>query len=590
MTTKIKPKELIKFFFSFQRKYQYLAVFAAIILLINVLLQLPMPLITRYLIDIIIPAKNFAALNFLSLGLFGIIIFRQAIGYLMEYLLAKYKAKVRFDLEQALYMHIQTLPLDYFNKKQSGYILSRISEVSSIESVMADTFLYILRDTLTIIVGAVLILSMHFQLGIISLLILPLFVYSLKFFHHKIKDINTILRESSAKYYGKVERNITAMEKIKSAVKEETEGRRLSEKLGTVINLGLKSELLNAFASTVTSFLGVIAPFIVLWYGVSSIMKGTLTLGTFFAINSFLGYLYKPASSLTSTGFSLSRAMAALERIYEIFHEPGENFEGEDIQSIESIQFKDVGFKYTSDQWALYDLNLTFKRGQKAAVVGESGQGKSTMIKMMLKFYLPQTGNILFSGKDAADISARSIRRKIAYVSQSLQLLEDEIEEKVNNPQVKEWLTLFRFDKNFNGPNGEAAAPGSQILQKSFSGGEVQKLEIIDTLLQDADVLIIDEGTSNVDYNAEKILLQELFRKYQDKIIIFIAHRLTTITDFDRIMVMDGGCIVEAGAHQELLDKQGKYHSSGENKRNNAPHSPKTVRKRISGLPNAFIA
>lgn len=561
MTRKIKLKDLFTFFYSYQRKYMYLAMLAAFILLVNVLLQLPMPLITRYLIDKIIPAKDFVALNLLCLGLFGIILFRQCTSYLMEYLLSKYKAKVRFDLEQALYFHVQTLPLDYFNKKQAGYIMSRINEVSSIDSVMADTFLYILRDLLTIIVGAVLILSMHFRLGIISLLILPLFVSSLRFFHQKLKNLNTELREAGAKYLGKVERNISAIEKIKSSVKEEVEGRRLSEKLNKVIHLGFKSELMNAFSSSVTSFLGAIAPFFVLWYGVSSIMQGKLTLGTFFAINSFLGYLYRPASSLTSTGYSLSRAMASLERVYEVFHQPSENLSGDDIQVIESIEFKNVGFKHTNDQWILQNLNLTFKRGDKVALVGESGQGKSTMVKMLLKFYLPATGIVLISGKDANQIAARSLRQRIAYVAQSLQLLEDEIEEKIKNPQVKEWMTLFRFDKNFNGyTNNGAPAADKEILQKSFSGGEVQKLEIIDTLMQDADVLVIDEGTSNVDFNAEKILLQELFKKFQDKIIIFIAHRLTTISEFSRILVMDGGQIVEEGGHDELMAKQGKYY------------------------------
>ena len=554
---KKRTKEIIKFFFSFQRKYLALVIAAGLFLFLNVFLQLPMPLITRYLIDIVIPAKNFTALNYLSLALLAIILVRQLSNYLLQYFLAKYKAKVRFDLEQAFFLHVQRLPLAYFNKTQSGYIMSRISEVSSIESAMADTVLYILKDTLTLVVGTVVILNLHFKLGLISLLILPFFVYSLKFFHLKIKDLQTQYREASAKYYGKVERNISAIEKIKSTVKEEKEGQRLSQKLSTVIQVGLQSELLSAFASTVTAFLGIIAPFIVLWYGVSSIMKGTLTLGTFFAINSFLGYLYKPAHSLTSTGFSLSRSMAGLERVYELFHEPAESLDGDALESISSLQFKEVDFEYYENQKVLQNLNLTIKQGEKVALVGESGQGKSTIVKMILKFYHPQTGDLLLSGRDAKTISTSVIRRKIAYVSQNAQILEDEIEDKLNNSQVKQLMARFRFDKNFNNTDDQ---PGSGILQKSFSGGEVQKMEIIDALMMDADILIIDEGTSNIDFSAEKVLLLELYKKYKDKIIIFIAHRLTSIVDFERIVVMDGGKIVEDGTHDQLMKKKNKYY------------------------------
>jgi len=557
---KHKTKELIAFFFSYQKKYLSIAVGAGVLLLVNVLLQLPMPLVTRYLIDTIIPSKNFTALNLLCLALLAVIIFRQLSNYFMQYLLAMYKAKVHLDLEQSLYLHVQALPLDYYIRKSTGYILSRISEVSAIESALADTFIFILKDALTIIVGAILILSLHFELGLISLVLLPPFVYALKYFHVKIKDINKELREANATYYGKVERNITAIEKIKSAVKEETEGRRVSRRLSEVIQLNFKSELLNAIASTVTAFLGMAAPFIVLWYGVSSIMKGTLTLGTFFAINSFLGYLYKPAKSLTNTGYSLSRALAGLERVYELFRQQEEPCEGDPVHSIDSIEFRDVSFSYGGGKNVLKNLYFALKQGERIALVSASGQGKSTLVKMLMKFYVPDTGAIFVSGRNLNNISAKALREKIAYISQRPYLLEDDLEEKRKEPEVHKWLQHFRFEKSFESKEDNSNQSGNQLNQKEFSGGEVQKLELIDALLTDADVLIIDEGTSNIDFNAEKLLLNELFKKFQEKIIIFIAHRLTTVKDFERIVVLENGNVLEEGSHETLMTRKGKYY------------------------------
>jgi len=549
---KYKKNELFKFFFSYQKKYLHIAIGTAFLLLLYVLLQLPMPLVTRYLIDKIIPSKDFRALNLLCLALLMVIIIRHLSNYFMQYLIAKYKAKVHFDMERDLYLHVQELPLQYFTKKHSGYILSRISEISSVEAVMADTFLFIIKDALTIIVGAILILKLHLKLGIISLLLLPFFIFTLKTFHKKIKAINKELREENAQYYGKLEKNIDAIEKIKSSVKEETEGNRISIKLLKVIKLSFKSNLINALATTLASFIGMIAPFIVLWYGVSEIIRGNLTLGTFIAINSFIGYLYTPARQLTNTGYSISRALAGLERIYELFKEKQELNVGDPIQTIDSIEFRNVEFSYDGNGPVLKNLNIKINRGEKVAIVGESGEGKSTLVKMIMKYYTPTGGEIYLSGKNSRDIEVKSIRKKIAYISQRQYILEDDLMDRIKDENVMNLLKRLKFDKSINDIN-------PNLHQKEFSGGEAQKIEIMDSLLKDADMLIVDEGTSNIDFNAERIALKELLKKYQYKIIIFIAHRLTSITGFERILVMEDGQIVEDGNHESLIKKEGHY-------------------------------
>jgi ABC-type multidrug transport system fused ATPase/permease subunit len=401
------------------------------------------------------------------------------------------------------------------------------------------------------LVGAVLILNLHIKLGLFSLFILPFFIMSIKAFHKKIKEINKKLKEENAQYRGKLEKNINAIEKIKSSVKEESIGERLARKLSSVVHLRVKSQMLMAFAGIISAFIGAISPFVVLWFGVSEIMRGSLTLGTFVAINAFLAYLYGPARRLTNVGYTFSQAMAGLERIYEIFNEKEENKSGEPAVAIKSIVFENVNFSYNGSDPVLNDLNLEIKNGEKVAVVGESGQGKSTIVKMILKFYQPDTGHLYFSGKDSRDIAVKSLRNKIAYVSQKQKILEEELEENVDDAEVKELLKKFRLDK---------AIAGNDIHQTEFSGGEIQKIELMESVLREADILIVDEGTSNIDYNSEKIVLNELFTKYKDKIIIFIAHRLSSVTDFERIVVIDKGGVAEQGTHGQLMENQGKYH------------------------------
>lgn len=552
-----KQRELIRFYYNYQRKYVSLAVGAGILLFISVLLTLPMPLVTRYLIDNIIPSRNLKELNLLCFLLLIAILLNQGTAYFYRYLIVKYKVKVHFDLERDLYLHIQELPMSYFARRPSGYILSRIGEVSATEAVMADTFFSIFKDIITMIVGAVLILKYHLLLGLVSMIVLPFFVLSLKAFHKKIKDLNKELKEENAQYTGKLERNINSIEKIKSTVKEDTVGQRLAQKLSSVIHLRAKAQLLSAFAGIVAAFVGMIAPFVVLWYGVSEIIRGNLTLGSYVAINAFLGYLYGPAQRLTNIGYTFSQAMAGLERIFEIFNEKEEDKSGEPAGNIKKIVFRDVNFSYNGPdgERVLKDLNLEIQSGERLAIVGESGQGKSTLVKMILKFYQPDSGRISFSGKDSRDIAIKSLRNKIAYISQNQRVLEEELEERLNESAARKLLKKFRLEKTIGGGDRKEI-----LRQAEFSGGEIQKIELMESVLKQADILIVDEGTSNIDYNSEKIVLDELFKKYKDKIFIFIAHRLSSVTDFERIVVIDKGSVVEEGTHLQLMEKKGKYH------------------------------
>ncbi len=543
-----QKKKIVGFFLAYQKPYISAIITAGILLLFNVLLQLPAPLITKYLIDNVIPSKDFHLLHVFSLLFIGLVVLKQLSGYFLKIVLVKYNSNVFFDMADSLYRHIQQLPLNFFNKRHSGYMISRINEIASAESLMAETFLNILRDILTLLTGAIVILKMHFILGIISLGCLPFFILSLKYFHSKIKSIKKIMHEQNALYYAKIERNLNSIEKIKTSVCEQKEAERTGSRLWDTLIYRIKSEKLNAISQMVSSSIGLISPFFVMWYGVMEIMKGHLTLGEFFAINSFIGYLFTPAQHLTEIGYTFSRAMAGLERVYEIFMAEEEPSLGKSIEGINSIRFKDVSFSYAEGKTTLDKINISIGPKDKIAIVGRSGGGKSTIMKLILKLYTPKNGEIFISGENISDISPQSLRQRIAYVSQTITLLDSEWEEKRSVCNIRELLERFRVNID-----------EKDVFQKQLSGGETQRLEVVDAILKNADVLLVDEGTSNLDYEVEKEIIDELLKKYEEKIVIFVAHRLNSICHFERILVVDDGKIQEEGNHTQLLEKKGIY-------------------------------
>lgn len=558
-------KNLITFLFKYQKPYLKLAFGAGILLLLFELLQLPTPLITRYLIDHVIPSGNFSLLHLFCGILLAVITIKQLSAYFMRILLIKFKSYVHLDLEKSMYLHIQELPMDFFHKNPPGYLMSRISELSSAETLMADTFLSIIKDILTLIVCVTAILYLNFKIGLMALAALPFFIYSIKHFHKKLKLSNRVVYEKTARYSSNLEKNLNAIEKIKTAVLEDKEGERLSNRLKDVVFSRINNEKLNTIAKLTASSIAIIPPFLVIYYGVMEIMKGHLTLGTFIAINAFITNLFGPAQNLTEIGYSFSRSFAGLERIHEIFTLPAEDNSGLTIPKIKDIEFKQVTFSYDNKTNVLKDLSFKIHPGEKVGIVGKSGMGKSTIVKMILKLLTCQQGEISISSTNITHIQRKNLRQKISYISQSLMILDADVKERQDNSEIRSILNRFKVNLE-----------GKEFFKQELSGGEVQRLEIAEHLLRDADLLIIDEGTSNLDYESEREVLQALMQKYKDKTVIVIAHRLHSISEFQRLLVLENGQIQEEGSHEELINLNGIYRALWEKQNESlfADHTP----------------
>lgn len=414
--------------------------------------------------------------------------------------------------------------------------------------MMIDKFPLLLKDSIMFLVGSILILNLHAGIGMVALLALPLFVYAVKRFHARIKDLNGDWKERLARYSGFLERHIQAIEKIKANNREaqttDQIKKRMADILKTRIDCGMTTTLGTICATTISGAV----PIAVLWYGVSEIIGGSLSLGSFVAISAFLAYLFGPARRFSEMGYSFSSALAGLERVYRLFQEKQEATEGQPSSSLDSIEFQKVSFAFRGTEDILRDLSFSIGKGEKVALVGHNDRGKSTIAKMLLKFYQPRCGTIKISGLDIRGVETRSLRDKIAYIPQRTMILEED------------WTLLS--DKGDQGLNplfklNESLA-AERASERCLSGGESQKIEILLAIKKNAELVIVDEGSANLDVQAERTFVERLLDIPQQT-VIYIAHRLHTLPAFDRIIVLDDGRVAAQGNHRQLLNQSGLY-------------------------------
>lgn len=480
--------------------------------------------------------------------------------------------KVLMDIRNDLYEHIISLPLDVYNKKSTGKLMSRITnDVNFMQGAVTSVIKDLLQQGLTIIGLTAVAFYQNWRLALIAIFVMPFAFYLLVVIGHRLRKISKKGQERIADITSILQETFSGIRIVKGFGMEDFETKRFKEHNRGYFNISLKGIRVGEITSPLIEFLGTLCAVIVLYYGGMKVINDEMTAGTFFSFLVAVGFLYRPVKALSKTNNSLQQALAAAERVFAILDMPTEKrLEKKDAIELPpftmDIQFKNVSFKYeSSDSDVLSDINITIKKGEVIAFVGTSGGGKTTLVNLIPRFFEPTGGEILIDGANIGDATIFSLRKQISLVSQDVMLFNDTVR---NN------IAYGRFDVSLEKVMDAAkAAYAHQFIIKMpegydtvigergvrLSGGERQRIAIARAILKDSPILILDEATSSLDTESEFMVQKALENLMKNRTTFVIAHRLSTIQHADRIAVVDEGKIKEIGKHDELLRSSGLY-------------------------------
>ncbi len=562
----IIKKSILNFLRKYYLTYKVDLIIGGVSLFCLSLLILPTPLITRRIIDYSLPNKNLKELLFLIIVVFFLLLITKAITYFQGILFYKINTKIVLDIKMNLLKKINRLSLRTSKQFSTGYLISRINDdTGRLQSLFADTLVSMIKDIFTFLVGITVIFFIHWKLAIISIIILPFFAWSAIYFSRRVRVLSQIYYENNAQTTSQLEEalNSTEISKLFLRFKYSLLRYYIIAKRTFRSNITLGSvSILN---SIVIGFISGLCPIIVIGYGGYEIIQGKLTIGSLVAFNSFAGYLFGPTNRLVNFHVRIQKALTALKRIIEIIELPEEEIDEffQIPEVINKIELNNINFSYREDMQIIKDFNLTLNKGDRIGIVGSSGSGKTTIIRLLTGLYLPNSGTFSLNGMYLTPAQIVSLRKYIAVVEQEPFLFNDTIynnirfsNPKATNDQIIEAAKNAHADEFIKDmKNGYL----SNVSNKTLSTGQKQRIMIARALVRNPKILILDEATSNIDAISENYI-NKTINGLSDNIIVFIvAHRLNTIRKCNKIIVLEEGKIIQTGNHDELSKINGSY-------------------------------
>ncbi len=531
------------------------------------LLGLGVPLFTKLFIDQIIPARMSSFMQVMGLGILLIVITQLVMTLLRASLLIYLQANVDTQMMLGFFEHLLTLPYHFFQQRSSGDLLSRLQSNITIRDTLTNQMISTLLDGGTVIVYLFVLLSQSYIVAACALAIGLLQLSLLLLTNRVIHDLTKRDLVAQGKAQGYMAEALVGIATLKSAGAEHRALLRWSNLFFDHLNISIRRDYLSAVFSASMSMLNVLAPLLLLWVGTMQVLNSAMSMGTMLALSSLATAFLTPLSSLANSGQKLQMVRAHFERITDVIEAEPE----QDIHAVQQpprftgrIDFNHVCFRYDQNvPWVLRDINVSIKPGQKIALVGRTGSGKSTLGKLLLGLYTPTEGEILYDGISLCRLYYQAVRSQFGVVLQESSLFSGSVRENIafNNPAM-DMEQVIRAAK--------AAAIDDEIVQmpmgyetlvaeggSAVSGGQRQRIAIARALASSPAIVLFDEATSHLDVVTEQIVDQNLNALACTRIVI--AHRLSTIRNADCILVLDKGRIVESGTHDELMRRRGYY-------------------------------
>lgn len=509
-------------------------------------------------------ASNF---NLFFVCLIGLYALQVTIQYFRGYLISLVSKKIDMRLIIPYYEHIIDLPLYAVNTRKTGEYLSRFSDANAVREAISGATLTLILDSFMVVACGIILYIENAILFYISLVIILFYTIIVFCYKKPLENINRDVMENNARVQSYLKESIDGIETIKAHTAEKIVKNTNNSKFTRLINAVFKNSIVSISQDVACDFVELAGTVVILWVGFSMVLSNLVTMGSLITFYALLTYFTEPIKNLISLQPMMQTALIAAERLNDILDIETELSSTNEDNSLvfNNINFSGIDFRYGNHELLLKNISFEINKGEKVAIVGESGCGKTTLAKLLLKFYNAERGNVFINGNNLSEIPISAIRNKISYIDQNTFLFSDTIKNNLilGNKNVTEHEIInackaVKADKFIN----ELPFGYDTFLDengKNLSGGQKQRLAIARSLLRKPELIIFDEATSNLDTITENAIKETIFKLNKEMTCIIIAHRLSTIKNCDKIIVMDKGEIVEIGTHQELLDKKGKY-------------------------------
>ena len=556
--------------------YWWLVGLAVLILAAASALEIVGPWLTMVALDDAIPEGDGRLLSFLAMGYLGAIAFGFILQYAQRILTAWLGQRIMYDLRKEIFGKLQSMDLRYYDRNPVGRLITRItSDVETLNELFAAGIVTVFGDVFTLVFIIAVMLRMDWKLALVAFSVLPFVAWTAFVFRARVRDAYRDIRVRLARINSFLHERFTGIRVVQLFNREEQDAQEHHRVNVDYLEAHLRSITYYALFFPVIELFTAIALALIIWRGGSSILEGAVTLGVVAAFLQYARRFFRPIQDLSEKYNLLQGAMASSERIFQLLDHEIEIVDPVTptplpTPTIGQIEFKDVWFAYGDTEegepdWVLKGVSFKVESGEKIAIVGHTGAGKTTLNNLLMRFYEPQKGTILLDGVPIREASIRELRSRIGLVLQDVFLFSQDVaynirlgSKEIGETQIKRAAQRVGADrivrtlpKGYDQPLGERGS--------SLSVGERQLLSFARALAFDPSILILDEATSSVDSEIEAQIEEATNEVMKDRTSLVIAHRLSTVQGVDRILVFHHGELRETGSHQELLDKGGLY-------------------------------
>lgn len=551
------------------KPYRAMFIFTGFMVVLSAILAPLRPWLIQYTLDNTVMTPNLESLQILTMFIIGLLILESIVQFIQTYLANWLGQTVIRDLRIDVYNQITKFKLKYFDQTPIGTLVTRaVSDIETIANIFSEGVLIILGEILKLTVVIAVMFAINWKLTLFCIIPIPLLLYATNVFKNYIKVAFQDVRTEVSKLNAFVQEHITGMFIVQIFNREKQELDKFKSINARHRDAHIRTVFANSIFFPVVEILSAASISILIWWGSREMLEGTVKYGELLAFILFIYMLFRPIRQLADRFNTLQMGMVASERVFNILDTQARiEGSGKDIKpAIEgNISFKNVWFAYNDEDWILRDVSFDVKHGQKIAIVGATGAGKTSIINILSRFYEYNKGSITVDGKELRDFEPSYLSRQVGVVLQDVFLFSDTIYNNItlNNPEISlesvkeasKKVGAHRFiDRLPDSYNYNVKERGGML-----SVGQRQLLAFIRAYIYNPSILVLDEATSSVDTETENMIQEAIEQITKGRTSIIIAHRLATVQHADVIMVMEKGEIIEIGSHQELLRKDGAY-------------------------------